>query len=364
MDRNQTILIGVVILLAAGIFLLLFNPGQVLGERAGLIRDVGPSDLNVSQKEGRFPLAPDWASYAGVINGPDGDNLSLRDLGGKVVLVDFWTYSCINCIRTLPYAESWYEKYKADGLVVVGMHSPEFDFEKQRSNVEAAVKANNLTYPIVLDPDHRLWDEFGNSYWPRHYLIDKDGFIRYDHIGEGGYEETENAIVSVLNEGKPMNVSNASVKAEPVDFLRVGTPELYFGGNFRREALGNSGVAVPGSGAMRFTLPDTLAPNRIYLVGDWKDDGEQMELVSDAGQIVLPFSAMAVHLVADSAHESAVRVEVDGNLHIGPEADANGDVRIDESRLYRLVKMDDYGTHVMRANITGAGFRAYSFTFG
>ncbi|MFH0879767.1 MAG: redoxin family protein, partial [Lentisphaerota bacterium] len=347
MDRNQTILIGIVIILLAGIFLLLFNPGRLLGERAGLIRSVGPANLSVSQKEGQFPRAPDWSSYVGVINGPDGDNLSLADLKGKVVLVDFWTYSCINCIRTLPYVESWYEKYKNDGFVVVGMHSPEFDFEKVRSNVERAVRANNLTYPTVLDPDHRLWDEFGNSYWPRHYLIDKDGFIRYDHVGEGGYEETENAIVSLLSEGKPMDVPNVSVNAEPVDFLRVGTPELYFGGNFRRDPLGNSGVPVPeeGFGTMRFTLPSTLTPNLIYLTGDWKDNGDEMELVSNTGQIVLPFSAMAVHLVADAVNGSTVKVDVDGQTHFGPEADANGDVSVNGSRLYRLVKMDDYGTH-------------------
>lgn len=136
--------------------------------------------------------APELRGIAGYINTPP--NLTLASLRGKVVVVDFWTYSCINCIRTLPYLETWYEKYRDDGLVIIGVHTPEFDFEKDYSNVQKAVEKYGITYPVVQDNDYATWNAYGNRFWPHKYLVDANGVLRFDHIGEGGYEETESEV--------------------------------------------------------------------------------------------------------------------------------------------------------------------------
>src|SRR5918911_1771989 len=149
----------------------------------------------------QFIKAPEFAQISGYINTPNNNNpLTLSSLKGKVVLVDFWTYSCINCIRTIPYLNDWNQKYADKGLVIVGVHSPEFEFEKNYDNVKAAVQRLGITYPVVLDSDHGTWNAYGNQYWPRHYLIDAQGYIRDNHIGEGGYEQTEKTIQSLLVE--------------------------------------------------------------------------------------------------------------------------------------------------------------------
>ena len=145
----------------------------------------------------QFSKAPDFAGISGYINTHP---ITLKDLKGKVVLVDFWTYSCINCIRTLPYLADWNAKYADKGLVIVGVHTPEFEFEKNIDNVKAAVQKFGIKYPVLQDNDKGTWNAYGNSYWPRKYLIDSDGYIRYDHIGEGGYAETEKIIQTLLAE--------------------------------------------------------------------------------------------------------------------------------------------------------------------
>jgi len=149
----------------------------------------------------QFRMAPEFAQISGYINTPGNNSpLTLSSLKGKVVLVDFWTYTCINCIRTIPYIIDWNQKYADKGLVIVGVHSPEFEFEKNYNNVKAAVQKYGINYPVLLDSDHGTWNAFGNQYWPRDYLIDSQGYIRHDHIGEGGYDQTEKAIQSLLAE--------------------------------------------------------------------------------------------------------------------------------------------------------------------
>jgi thiol-disulfide isomerase/thioredoxin len=151
--------------------------------------------------ESQFIKAPEFAQISGYINTPNNSPITLSSLKGKVVLVDFWTYSCINCIRTIPYLNDWNQKYAEKGLVIVGVHSPEFEFEKNYDNVKAAVQRLGITYPVILDSDHGTWNAYGNQYWPRDYLIDSQGYIRDNHIGEGGYEQTEQMIKSLLAEG-------------------------------------------------------------------------------------------------------------------------------------------------------------------
>src|SRR6266567_3096112 len=148
----------------------------------------------------QFQKAPEFAQIAGYINTPNNAPLTLASLKGKVVLVDFWTYSCINCIRTLPHLSDWYQRYSDKGFVIVGVHSPEFQFEKNYDNVKAAVQKFGIKYPVILDSDHGTWNAYGNQYWPRDYLVDSQGYIRHDHIGEGDYNVTESAIQSLLAE--------------------------------------------------------------------------------------------------------------------------------------------------------------------
>jgi len=335
-----------------------------------LLPSLSQSGANQSLQSAIYPLEPNWSAYEGVINGPNGDNLSAADLRGRVVLVDFWTYSCINCIRTLPYIEAWQQRYGPQGFVVVEVHSPEFEFEKSRANVQAAVNQYNLTTITVLDGEHRIWDEFGNAYWPHMYLIDGNGYIRYDHIGEGAYDQTESEIRSLLMEqNKTVSMPSAQPVAltpiDIVDFTQVGTPELYFGSASGRQAIANSPLEIISGQPTLFTLPTALTPNLIYLNGTWTDEGESMRLVSGEGDIAIIYHAKDLHLVADLTNGNAsAQVYLDGQVYSGPEADANGTVSIGSSRLYSLVLTSGYETHTARIHITGAGFRAYSFTFG
>ncbi len=191
------------------------------------------------QEVGDFQKAPE---LQGIVSYLNTDGIRLSDLNGKVVLIDFWTYSCINCIRTLPYLKEWHSKYSDKGLEIIGVHTPEFEFEKDYDNVKMAVEKYGIKYPVVLDNDYKTWNAYKNQFWPRKYLIDANGFIRYDHIGEGAYEETEKKIQELLAEmgskvdqeiSKPQNVID-------VNPIKVNTPELYLGYKFARASLGNS----------------------------------------------------------------------------------------------------------------------------
>src|ERR687898_10073 len=194
----------------------------------------------------QFKKAPDVAKITGNINTEEGQSINLKDLKGKVVLVDFWTYSCINCIRTLPYLVDWNEKYADKGLVIVGVHSPEFEFEKNIDNVKAAVQKFGIKYPVIQDNDKGTWNAYENKYWPQKYIVDHEGYIRYDHIGEGGYYETEKVIQALLQERNaeigldtsPTSSNNNTVtetttsapeNVQSVDFSKINSPELYFG---------------------------------------------------------------------------------------------------------------------------------------
>lgn len=321
----------------------------------------------------QFKLAPELAQVSNYIN--TNDPITLADLKGKVVLIDFWTYSCINCIRTIPYLNAWHEKYADDGLVIVGVHTPEFEFEKDYNNVKAAVEKFEIKYPVAQDNDKGTWKAYENRYWPRKYLIDNEGYIRYDHIGEGAYAETEKVIQSLLSERaaymsvKPVfddSISNPE-NAQSVNFRKIGTPELYFGYQFARAKLGNPEGFQPDQ-VVTYAIPEniTIMPNRIYLQGDWKNNADHMELQGQAGRIVLWYSAKAVNIVAGGA----------GNLYIsedgqnltgssrGSDVSEKGEVTIDGQQLYNLATHDEYGTHQIVIDVIGEGFQVYTFTFG
>ena len=286
--------------------------------------------------------------------------LSISGLRGKVVLVDFWTYSCINCIRTLPYLESWHEKYSGKGLVIIGVHSPEFDFEKNFDNVKSAVQRFGIRYAVVQDNDHATWSAFENNYWPRKYLIDKDGYIRYDHIGEGGYEETEKAIQSLLME----TGVDAGMNTTPAQGgqLQIGTPELYLGYVFSRRPLGNREGFVPEA-AINYSEPEVSFPNTVYLSGQWFNSEDHVRSIKDS-KLFLIYSSKDVYIVAGGS--SRLSVKIDGSP-ITPDyygSDSNeGTVTIGGQRLYNIISAPIAGTHTLEIDAS-PGLELYTFTFG
>jgi len=291
-----------------------------------------------------FGPAPAFAGISGWLNSPP---LTMAGLRGRVVLVDFWAYSCINCVRTLPYLIKWEKAYKDRGLTIVGVHAPEFRFERDAHNVQAAIDRFGINYPVALDNDMLTWNAFHNEYWPAEYLIDRQGRIVYTHIGEGNYDETENAIRKLLDAGP-------AVGAEPgPDLHRIGSPEMYFGLD-RVEDLASPEAAK--AGVRTYSAPKTLKLNRFALVGAWDLSAEHATLAKGPGSVVLHFRSGKVFMVASSAAPVTLSVSVDGK--------AQPSVTVHESRLYTLFDSADYGEHVVTIGVPEPGFQAFTFTFG
>ena len=383
-DNISALLTAVgVVALIVGFAIYFNNPGlnkSSLGNSNGqIMRSDGNSENSISNvklsiDKSQFRKAPEFKGITSYIN-TNGTKLS--DLKGKVVLVDFWTYSCINCIRTLPYLVDWNQKYSDKGLVIVGIHSPEFEFEKNIDNVKQAVARFGIKYPVLLDNDHGTWDAFQNSYWPRKYLVDSEGYIRYDHIGEGGYAETENAIKSLLAERsnlQGLEISNLNQtklivpSAPSVDFNQIKTPELYFGYQYAKAQLGNIEGFNPEK-TVNYTIPSSnLDTNVIYLQGLWKNNPDNMELVGPDGKITLVYSAKSVNIVAGGKGEVTVgedgKGEQTNNSSKGNDTDPEGKLSIDGQRLYNIADNTNYGNHHIEIDAKGPGFKIYTFTFG
>jgi thiol-disulfide isomerase/thioredoxin len=383
-DNTSALLTAVgVVALIVGFAIYFNNPGlnkSSLGNSNGqVITSNGNSENSISNvklsiDKSQFRKAPEFTGITSYINT---NQTKLSDLKGKVILVDFWTYSCINCIRTLPYLVDWNQKYSDKGLVIVGVHSPEFEFEKNINNVKQAVARFGIKYPVLLDNDHETWNAYQNSYWPRKYLVDSDGYIRYDHIGEGGYAETENAIRNLLAERtdqQGLEISNLNqTKAivsgvPPVDFNQIKTPELYFGYQYARAQLGNIEGFNPEK-TVNYTIPSSnLDTNVIYLQGLWKNNPDNMELVGPDGKITLVYSAKSVNIVAGGKGQVTVREDGKGvqtnNSSKGNDTDAEGKLSIDGQRLYNIADNTNYGNHQIEIAAKGPGFKIYTFTFG
>jgi thiol-disulfide isomerase/thioredoxin len=285
--------------------------------------------------------------------------LDLQALRGKVVLVDFWTYSCINCIRTIPYLKSWYEAYKDKGLVIVGVHSPEFAFEKVTSNVSRAMRDLGVSWPVVQDNDYSQWRAYGNQYWPAHYLIDAKGRVRSWHFGEGSYAETEEAIKKLLAEAGAA-VADGIVSA-PDPALAAQTPETYLG--YERGGGFASAVKPLPDKALDYRPARVPASGEWNLEGKWTMAGQYVESES-SGTLALGFDAKDVYLVAEPAGEGgSMEVTVDGARAAGTGDLRAGTVKPDSSRLYHVVALPKGGPHLLKLEVKGK-LRLYSFTFG
>ncbi len=317
--------------------------------------------LDKKEEKGRkFAVAPEISTPDGFINT---DNLPItisEFKGKKVVLLDIWTYSCINCQRTIPYLNEWHKKYEDGGLVIIGLHTPEFAFEKIQKNVEKAVKDFDIKYPVVLDNDFSTWRAYDNQYWPRKYLIDIDGYIVYDHAGEGQYKETEVAIQKALLEradrlNMDMEVSSSISSPENVVFVdssKVKSPEIYFGWG-RNEFLGN-GIASP-AGEQIFSLPKSISPNKLYLEGTWIFDYEYAEN-KNASSIVFNYEAKNVYMAAGSSKGVDIEIYKD-DVFIKK-------ITVKNETLYSIIEGADYGKHTLKIKILGDGLKAFTFTFG
>ena len=294
-----------------------------------------------------------------------------QNIEGKVVLYDFWTYSCINCIRTLPYLTAWDEKYSEEGLVIIGIHTPEFEFEKEYDNVVFATKKFGIKYPVIQDNDKETWNEFQNRYWPRKYIADHEGYIRFDHIGEGAYAETEKVIQLLLEErsnayGKTIEKKEL-VNLDEFSHATFRTPELYFGFNFAegRNQLGNE-EGFSKNKIVDYQLPETFREHYFYMDGTWKNNNDGMELISDSGKIVLNFNAKQVNIVASES--AMLEIEYDGgkipNEVKGLDVSEDGTVNVFEPRLYNLIELEQEGPHEIIIHVKNPGFEIFTFTFG
>ncbi|WP_368516989.1 cytochrome c biogenesis protein DipZ [Rhizobium sp.] len=321
-----------------------------------------------------LPIEGPAPSLDGAVTWLNSQPLTLAELRGKVVLIDFWTYSCINCIRTIPYVRAWAEKYKDQGLVVIGVHAPEFAFEKNLDNVKKAIADFKIGYPVAIDNDYRIWRAFENNYWPAHYLIDAKGQVRYQHFGEGNYRQTEQAIQDLLREaGSDMARSGPVVpdakgaEASP-DLGHIRSGETYVGYSQATGFVSPEGLKADTAADYSIANPGL---NQWGLAGTWTVGSEQASLNKAGGGISYRFSARDLHLVlGPSADGKPVRfqVTVDGKApgaDHGSDIDADGNGTVTATRLYQLVRQSgDVTTRNFEIRFLDPGVQAYAFTFG
>jgi cytochrome c biogenesis protein CcdA/thiol-disulfide isomerase/thioredoxin len=326
---------------------------------------------------GSLPVEGELPALNGATSWLNSAPLTREGLRGKVVLIDFWTYSCINCLRSLPYVNGWYQKYKDHGLVVIGVHSPEFAFEKDLGNVQRAVHALGVTYPVALDSNYEIWRAFDNQYWPAHYFIDAQGRIRGHHFGEGDYPESERILRELLTEAGREDLPAAGIAVAaakgvqaPSDDANMLSPETYVG-YARAEHFSSPSGVVPDQ-SKEYTAPDELDVNQWALTGMWTVDEEKGILNSARGSIVFRFQARDLHLVlgpGPSGKPVRFRVRMDGadpGPSHGTDTDANGNGVVTDQRLYQLIRQPpgEVHRHTFTIEFLDAGVQAYAFTFG
>ncbi len=316
--------------------------------------------------------APEFPSRLTWLNS---SSLAMKKLRGKVVLIDFWTYSCVNCLRTLPHLIRWHEAYKDKGLVIIGVHTPEFAFESDKSTVSAAVKRLGIPYPVVLDPKYAIWKLYANRYWPHKFLVDHQGVLVYDHIGEGHYAETEHAIQKALQA-----IGAKDLPAiKPDESIGGGicyptTHEVYLG--FLRGRFGHDEHIVPNE-EIAYTSSSAYEEGIPHFHGHFtvaKEYVEHSRQTAGSEYIGLRYSAFSVNLVMETAQKKRASIEIELDGQPLPEDMAGEDVRIQKdgravvtvtgARMYRLVDADTYHRGLLKVKVRDAGLRAYAFTFG
>jgi cytochrome c biogenesis protein CcdA/thiol-disulfide isomerase/thioredoxin len=314
---------------------------------------------------------PDLSGAVAWINSPP---LNRDLLKGHVVLVDFWTYSCINCLRSIPYVRAWADKYKDSGLIVIGVHTPEFAFEKDLDNVKRAVGELKIAYPVALDNNYKIWKAFSNSDWPADYLIDAEGRIRHHHYGEGKYDESEQQIQELLKEHNPQLSVNGLVQiaatgAEAAPDSDVESPETYIGYDRGDSFLSPGGFKQDVANV--YSIPKHLELNQWGLSGNWTDHAQVATLDSARGKIVFRFHARDVHLVLGpplGGKPVRFQVRIDGQApgaSHGVDTDAQGDGKITDHRLYQLIRQKDpIEDHTFEIEFLDPGAQAFAFTFG
>ena len=372
-------ILGIGVLIAIVVVILAIESSKP--DQSSLAAQDVELDANVrtEQKLQEYDVAKEITTPDGFINSPtpgidENEPFALADyIGEKVILVEFWTYSCINCQRVIPFLNDWHEKYSDDGLVIVGIHTPEFEFEKDFANVQRAVTNFDVEWPVVLDNDYSTWRAYNNRYWPRKYLIDIDGFIVYDHIGEGAYEETENKIVELLNERRAVLgedgsivVEGGGVDADNVDFRKIGTPETYLGSS-RVERIQNlpNAECLDGTCTYEFSTRPLVG---YELEGEWAATGEYIENLG-VGNLRIAFTASKVNLVAGATGAPVrARILLDGEP-ISADAAGNevtdGIVEFTTEDLYNLVDLQgSYESRTLEIQFLNGGVQAFAFTFG
>ena len=334
-----------------------------IGALAAAAAHGGVAEPSPSERLPALGRAPDFTGTQEWFNTPGGRPLSLGELRGQVVLVDFWTYTCINCIRTLPYLKAWDERYGKDGLTIVGVHTPEFPFERDAGNVEDAIEQSGLGYAVAQDNDYATWNAYGNEYWPAKYLIDAQGRVRYTHFGEGEYEQTESAIRELLAEaGHRPEAKMTDVAVEQASAL-VTTPESYLGAARADRFL--NGPIVPGT--RRYRAPERFAYDSLAYEGTWRIGHDNATSVRRS-RLHLVFGARRVFLVLGSrgGTPSSVRVMLDGKpiaAKLAGRDVRDGRATVSRQRLYRLVELPRAERHLLTLDFA-PGVSGYAFTFG
>jgi len=337
-----------------------------------LINAINPHSPSVpgTQSEGELP------SLSGASSWLNSAPLTPEALRGRVVVIDFWTYSCINCLRSLPYVEAWYSRYKDHGLVVIGVHTPEFAFERNEDNVRRAVSDLGISYPVALDNDYAIWRAFNNQYWPAHYFVDSTGRIRGHHYGEGDYDQSEQIIRQLLTEAGDTSlplpgtgIAGANGVQAAADMTHVQSPETYVGYQ-RAQSFASPGGLVHDA-PHSYQLPASLALNQWALAGSWAVDPEKAVLNAAPGKIEFRFFARDLHLVLGPGADGKpvrFRVQLDGaapGADHGTDTDADGSGIIREQRLYQLIRQSgEVGQHAFSIEFEDGNVQAYAFTFG
>jgi thiol-disulfide isomerase/thioredoxin len=323
----------------------------------------------------RLPIEGELPGLIGATGWLNSQPLSMADLRGKVVLVDFWTYTCVNWRRTLPYVRAWAQKYKDQGLVVIGVHTPEFSFERDVGNIRQAITEMRIDYPVAIDSDYKVWSAFNNEYWPALYLIDAQGRIRHHHFGEGEYEESERVIQQLLAEKGSAGVSQELVVVHAegaeaaADWATLKSPESYIGYQQARNFVAAGGAAPDKP--RDYAAPNGLNLNQWALSGNWTVGKEAAVLNNGGGRIVYRFHARDINLIMGPAARGTsmrFRVLVDGkppgSSH-GTDVDEHGDGTVAQQRMYQLIRQSaPIVDRLFEIEFLAPGVQALDFTFG